>query len=140
MKTPYLLSAQRLILDYRVVPILLVQLILVTGSYVTSFVLRLDLDLGEVPWGLVAKTLPLLVGIRLVMLALFRMHRGLWRYVSVVDLLQIVKATTLGSALFIVLLVPIFGLSGYPRSVFFLDWAGNIFLPKWSAVVYKGLA
>ena len=85
---------ERLIFHYSLVIVLLVQLALVVASYVISFLLRLDLDIGQVPWDLVFKTLPLLVVLRIGALVLFRLHRGLWRYLSIVDLIQVVKATT----------------------------------------------
>ena len=128
MNVQAFLSPQRVGLDYRAFLVLAIQLGLGVGSFIASFALRLDMDLGEVPWLLVGKTIPLLIVVRAAASVMFRLHRGLWRYVSVVDFLQIMKATTVGSVLFVVLLIPIYGLEGFPKSVFFLDWAGNIFL------------
>jgi len=119
---------EQLLLHYRKPVVLLVQLALVGASYVASFILRLGLDPGQVPWDLVIKTLPLLLVVRLAILMLFRLYQGLWRYVEVQDLLQIVKAITVSSAIFMALEIPIFGLAEFPRSVFVLDWAGSIFL------------
>ena len=119
---------ERLIFRYSPAIVLLVQMALVVASYVASFVLRLDLDVGKVPWNLVFETLPLLIVLRLGALVLFHLYRGLWRYLSIVDLIQVVKATTLSSGLFVLMAVLIFGLEGFPRSIFVLDWAGNLFL------------
>ena len=119
---------ERAVLRYRKILAILIQLGLMVGAYVFAFILRLDLDVGAVPWGLVLKTLPLLIAVRVVSLAMFQLYQGLWRYVSVVDLVQIAKATTYGSAMFAALEITIFGLDDFPRSVFFIDWAGNIFL------------
>ena len=115
-------------LKYRRPLAILLQLGLVVAAYIFAFIMRLDLDAGDVPWDLVFKTLPILIAFRMVSLGMFRLFQGLWRYVSVVDLVQIVKATTYGSALFAALEITIFGLDDFPRSVFFIDWAGNIFL------------
>ena len=122
------MSVQRLLLRQRKVLVILVQTGLVVASYIASFALRLDLDLGSIDWDLVLKTLPLLLAARIGALLLFRLHHGLWRYVGTVELLQIIKATTVSSVAFAALEVLIFGLEGFPRSVFLLDWAGNIFL------------
>ena len=113
---------------YRRVIVFLIQLGLVAASYVSSFVLRFDLDVDLVPWDVVGKTLPLLILVRMGPLWFFRLYQGIWRYVSVGDLIEILKATTVGSIAFIVLLVPIFGLQEFPRAVLLLDWAGTIFL------------
>ena len=56
------------------------------------------------------------------------MHRGLWRYVGVVDLLQIIKATTLGSVVFALVVLLTFGFEEFPLGVIFLDWGANILL------------
>ncbi|MBI2856596.1 MAG: polysaccharide biosynthesis protein [Chloroflexi bacterium] len=117
-----------LVYQYRKLIVLLIQMGLVVVSYVGSFALRLDLDVTNVPGDVVVKTLPLLIVVRVGTLGLFRLYQGMWRYVSVVDLVQIVKATTVSSAVFAALEIPIFGLEGFPRSVFLLDWVGNIFL------------
>jgi FlaA1/EpsC-like NDP-sugar epimerase len=113
---------------YRRVLIFLIQLGLVVASYTVSFVLSLDLEPSRVPADVILETLPLLIFVRMASLALFSLYRGLWRYVSVVDMVQIIKATTISSLLFVALEIPIFGLEEFPRSVFIIDWAGNIFL------------
>lgn len=97
-------------------------------SYTLSFVVRFDLDWGLVPWDVVVKTLPLLIAVRMGSLWMFHLYRGLWRYVSIIDLIQIIKAATVGSVVFAVLLVPIFSLAGFPRAVLLLDWVGTVFL------------
>ena len=122
---------------YRKVLVVLVQLGLVVASYVASFVLRLDLDLGRIPVDVILKTLPLLIIVRMGTLAVFHLYQGLWRYVGVPDLLQIIKATTVSSLLFAALELVIFGPQGFPRSVFFLDWAGNIFLLSGTRLIVR---
>ena len=119
---------KRLLNRYRKLPVVLIQFGLVVVSYWGSFALRMDLDVTNVPSDVVIKTLPLLIAVRMGSLGLFRLYQGMWRYVSVIDLVQIAKATTVSSALFVALEIPIFGLEGLPRSVFLLDWIGNIFL------------
>ena len=113
---------------YRKALIVLVQLVLVIASFLGSFALQANLEIDQIPDDLVLKTLPFLAVVRIGSLALFRLFRGLWRYVGIPDLLQIIKATTASSTVFVVLVVVFFGDQGFPRSVFFLDWAGNIFL------------
>lgn len=113
---------------YRKALVILVQLGLVAASYAASFILRMDFDINKVPIDLVLRTLPLLIIARMISLSLFQLHQGLWRYVSAVDLIQIIKATTVSSIVFTFIMFFIFGVQGFPRSVFVIDWAGNIFL------------
>ena len=119
---------KQLLLRYRRIIGFCIQLSLVVSSFIAAFVLRLDLDVSEIPWTLILKALPLLIVVRMGTLFLFSLHKGLWRYVGVVDLVQIIKASTVSSLAFAAFQIAIFGLEDFPRSVFFLDWAGNIFL------------
>jgi len=113
---------------YRKLLVAFIQLGLVLVSFVGSFVLRLDLNLGNVPTDVVMKALPILIIVRMTVLGLSGLFQGMWRYVSVVDLMKIIRATTIGSVLFVILEALIFGFDGIPRSIFLLDWVGNILL------------
>ena len=128
MNLPSSSPALQQLLRYRLFLVILIQLVLVIASYVASFVLRLDLDFMQVPFEIILRTLPILILVRLISLSIFRLHQGMWRYVSVVDLTQIIKATTVSSVAFTLIMLFIFGVQGFPRSVFLIDWAGNIFL------------
>ena len=90
-------------------------------SYVTAFALRFDFALGQDQLRLMLLTLPIVVALRAGAFGAFRLYEGLWRYVSVRDVLEMVKAVTVSSALFT--LGSLFlGLRGLPRSVLLLDW------------------
>jgi len=52
----------------------------------------------------------------------FGMYRGIWKYVSMSDLIQIIKANLIATAIFVIAEVFLFGLQGYPRSVFIVDF------------------
>ena len=105
---------------------MLVQLVLGPAVYFLSFLLRYDFELGQLPLTLLLQSLPLVVLVRMGTLAAFRLFQGLWRYVSVRDIVQIVKASTVGSVIFVPLALLIFGLDEFPPGVFVLDWAGNV--------------
>ena len=121
-------APEEVLILHRKLLVALIQLGLVLVSFVGSFVLRLDLNLGNVPTDVLMKALPLLIIVRMTTLGMSGLFQGMWRYVSVVDLVKIIRATTISSVLFVVLGLLIFGLDGIPRSVFFLDWVGNILL------------
>lgn len=102
--------------------------LLVAASFYTSFVLRYDLDPARVPTEILVRSLPLVVVIRVAAFAWFRLFRGVWRYVAIPDLLQVIKAATASSIVFVAIQWLAFGFESFPRSVFFLDWAGTIML------------
>lgn len=100
---------------------ILTHALLVAFAYLMAFALRFDLDPPDEYLNLFRVTLPLVLAIRIISLHLFRLHEGLWRYVSLQDLGRIFAATTLGSLLFAAVAIPIFG-SSYPDSILLLDW------------------
>ena len=127
---------------FRVAVILSIQLMAVVASYLISFLLRLDdrlfdLNVSAIPWSLVAETLPFVVVVRMGALVGFRAHRQLWSYSGVGDLVQIVKATTVSSLAFVLLMVLTFGFQGFPRSVIALDWLGNVGLLAGAMLLFR---
>ncbi len=86
-----------------------------------AFMLRFDFAVPRRQFEIFTVTLPLLVAVRLIGFYVFGLHRGLWRYAAVSDLLTILKATTTTSLVFIAATVTLFP-QDFPRSVYFLDW------------------
>ena len=94
------------------------------GAFLGAFLLRFDF--GNIPnnhEGAMWVGLPLIVAIQMISLLAFRVHRGLYRYASLHDFVQLFKAITLGSVVFLVLweLFMAHRLV-MPRSVYVLDW------------------
>lgn len=95
--------------------------VLIVVSYYLAFWLRFD---GEVPADAMVlfwNTLPLVFLVRFAAFVVFRLYAGVWRYASINDLLSIIKAVSVGTGV-LVLPVFFFGIPGYPRSVFLIDW------------------
>jgi FlaA1/EpsC-like NDP-sugar epimerase len=89
-------------------------------SYFFAFTLRFD-GVPDMWWDYFIRTLLLLLVIRLLVFSVFRVHEGLWRYVSIRDLVVIFKAVSLSSLIFATSLLAIYGFR-FPRSIIFLDW------------------
>jgi FlaA1/EpsC-like NDP-sugar epimerase len=110
------------IIRYRKALMVLSFLLQATFANYFAFVLRFD---GMHPLDYLAlfvRYLPLLLAIRLVFYYSSGLHKGLWRYASISDLLKIVNSATLGSIMFLVLVHAVIGETSYPRSVYALDW------------------
>ncbi|MBI4339602.1 MAG: polysaccharide biosynthesis protein [Chloroflexi bacterium] len=115
-----------LLLRYRRPVVVVVQLLLVVAVYVAAFLVRYDFQPSQIPTETVLKSLPLLLAARIAAMGLFHLYQGLWRYVSVKDLWQIMKASTAGSLVFIPVAWLLFGPDDFPAGVFPMEWAGNI--------------
>jgi FlaA1/EpsC-like NDP-sugar epimerase len=100
--------------------IVFVHLILVVASYALASLLRFEFSIAESFDRAFWRTLPVVVLVRLVVLGLFGLYRGLWRYVSTSDLYSILVATSTGSVA--IAAVEFFVKTGAPRSVLIIDW------------------
>jgi len=97
-----------------------VDAVCVVLTYWLSFVIGLS-GLGVSYNRVFVVTLPLVLVCRLFFFWVFKLHKISWRYASVTDLENILKAVASSQALIIALLVFITRLSGYPRRIFVID-------------------
>lgn len=128
MKDSQEISAlERLLIRRRSIIIVLNHAFLAALANFFAFQIRFEGAVPPLEVGMIVKYLPLLVLIRMGIYLMAGMHRGLWRYASIQELVDIIKSVTFGTVLFIVLVRVIFGESAYPRSVYVLDWILLIF-------------
>jgi FlaA1/EpsC-like NDP-sugar epimerase len=100
--------------------VVLAHAVLVSIGYLLAFVLRFDLPLSDGKVRLFLQSLPLLLGIRLAVFGWARLYQGLWRYSSMRDVAAILKATAVGSVVFMPAALGLFGYK-IQRSVFVLE-------------------
>jgi FlaA1/EpsC-like NDP-sugar epimerase len=112
---------QSRILKYRKAIILSSQAVLLVLIYYASFLLRFDFDLNEPYLSVFIKTLPVMLVVKLLLFALFKLSRGWWRYAGISDLLDIIKASLCSAVLFCGSVYLIHGFIHFPRSIFIID-------------------
>jgi len=100
----------------------LVDVVLICLAYASSFALRFDGLVPQEHLQVLARSLPLVISLKLAVFASFGLYSGVWRYVGMRDLIGILKAVTLGSVLTITAMTMLFRFELYPRSVFVVDW------------------
>lgn len=113
---------------YRKVVVIGVQLTVFVAAYYLSFYIRFDSGIRAAQLSLFVKYLPLLLFFRIIFLFAFSLDRGLWKYTSVSDLMNIGASVTLGSLFFFISIKYLFNDAGYPRSIHVIDWLLTIFL------------
>ena len=95
--------------------------ILIGLSFTVAFLIRFD----GLPFPydqVVVQSLPLLIPIKLGIFFYFGLYRGIWQYVGIKDLINIIKAVSLSSLVSVVLMTMVFRFEDYSRAVFFIDW------------------
>lgn len=123
------MAFNNMLLKYRVPIIILLHAFFAAGALLLSFFLRFDFSLGNKIYPrLFFFSLPIDVAIFLVIAGFFNLYQGIWRYVSVDDLKDIVKVSALASLLFMVVIVLSGRFMGYPRSIYLMNFILFIFL------------
>jgi FlaA1/EpsC-like NDP-sugar epimerase len=103
--------SSRELLKYRVVVVVLVHALLVSAAWFGSWYLRLERDFvqkalagGTDYMGRCGQLFPWILLIRLLALGYFGLFQGLWRYVSLTDLVNLFKATATGTLAYVLIL------------------------------------
>jgi FlaA1/EpsC-like NDP-sugar epimerase len=86
------------------------------------YFIRFEGNLPYEEWVNFRTTIVYILILKLSIFAFFDLYRGMWRYTSLVDLLNIFKATAVSSGLIILSILFIYRFEGFPRSVFVIDW------------------
>ncbi len=95
---------------------------LVFISNFLAFSLRFDWSIPSSEMPVFLKTLPIVVGMRVLFFLSFRLYQSYFKYIGIKDLIQIVKACT-ASSVAIIIVVFFIGLRVHSRSIFLIDWA-----------------
>ncbi len=101
--------------------ILILDLGLLYFAYYFSYYIRFE---GEIPSGHAAtfeRTVWLIVSFKLACFILFGLYRGMWRYMSIPDLLNLIKATLVSSGIIVLAILLLHRFQGFARSVFIID-------------------
>lgn len=102
--------------------VLLIDIMLVILSFYLAYVIRFEFEVPAREIEGMFKILPFVLIIKMNIFFFFRLYQGMWRYTSLVDLLNVIKATVLSTLTIIVLVLLRHRFVGYPRSVFLIDW------------------
>ncbi|MEJ2685028.1 MAG: polysaccharide biosynthesis protein [Candidatus Sulfobium sp.] len=115
-------TIKKYILNYKQLFVALLFLFEAALANYCAFLLRFDSILPGADMNRFLLYLPVLLLFRLTFYFASGLHRGLWRYASISDMIKIVNSATLGSVLYLIFVHYIVGDMHFPRSVYVLDW------------------
>ena len=101
--------------------ILSLDICLLPAAYLLAYFLRFEGSIPLQEWETIQSTIPYILPLKLIIFYLFGLYKGMWRYTSIVDLLNVVKATLTSSALIILAILFVSRFQGFSRSVFIID-------------------
>ena len=106
--------------------ILILDLSLFIVSFLGSYLVRFDFNIPELYWRMFIATLPYVVLIKLLLFFFFDLYSGMWRYTGFVDLLNVIKASSLSTLLIVIYVLIRTRFVDFSRSVFFIDWCFTV--------------
>ncbi len=106
---------------YRRLIIIAIHLVLVVCAYILAFYLRLDFNVASDYWKTIIKTLPMLIGVKMIIFGYFGLYTGLWRYAGILDVWKIIQAHILSLLFYTLAIAFFYSFVGFPRSILVLD-------------------
>jgi FlaA1/EpsC-like NDP-sugar epimerase len=106
--------------------ILLADVFLLAAAFIGAHLIRFEFDIPAHFMATLKRVLPWILLTKAVCFYLFGLYRGIWRYTSIADLLNVIKTTTVSSLLIVSFILFKTGFIGYSRSVFLIDWCLTI--------------
>ena len=86
-----------------------------------AYVIRFEGDIPPEQMALLLQTLPWIVLLKIAIFAWIGLYRGMWRYTSIADLINIITATVISAGVIALALVLVRRFEGFSRSVLILD-------------------
>ena len=102
--------------------IFFVDLLLLSAALYTAFLIRFEFIIPSYFMDSLVRMLPYALLVKMACFYFFDMYSGMWRYTSVSDLVNIIKAATLSSLIIAAFIAFKTRFIGYSRSVFLIDW------------------
>lgn len=105
-----------------------IDIALIFASIFGAYFLRFEFSVPSQNLVLLYKALPVIILVKITSFYFFDLYRGMWRYTSIGDLFNIIKASTISSFLIISFILFTTRFEGFSRSTFVIDWCFTILL------------
>ena len=102
---------------FNLIVIVGIDIILLGASWYAAFLLRYNFDLPVDSSVMAVRLLPVVILIKIIVFYFFNVYRGMWRYTSLIDLFNIIKASVLSTLVIIALIIFSHSFTGFARSI-----------------------
>lgn len=106
---------------------MLADVLLITGAVFAAYLVKFDFSIPYYMKGGFNTLIPIVLMVKLSIFYFSDLYRGMWRYTSIPDLINIVKASTFSTLVLTAFVIYKYNFVGFSRSVFIIDWAFTIF-------------
>jgi FlaA1/EpsC-like NDP-sugar epimerase len=101
--------------------ILSIDILFLYLAYFLSYFVRFEGNIPPVEISNFKHTVWFVIPFKLLVFFYFKLYKGMWRYTSINDLINLIKTTFVGSTVIILVVLYVNRFQGYPRSVFIID-------------------
>jgi len=98
-----------------------VDAVLILGCYYLAYLFRFEFDIPKENMAAFQQSWHFIILIKISLFAFFHLYSGMWRYTSLVDLMNVFKAVFTSSLLIVLVVLMVYQFQRYPRSVFIMD-------------------
>jgi len=102
-------------------------ILLLCSSFYFAHLIRFEFSIPHAAFEKFVWLLGIILFVKILCFFFFDLYRGMWRYSSLNDFLIIGKASTIGTALLVMLLLYTNRFTGISRAVFIIDWFLTVF-------------
>jgi FlaA1/EpsC-like NDP-sugar epimerase len=102
--------------------IFILDVVLLAAALFCAFLVRFEFNIPSYYLSSFLQIIPYAVLTKIACFYLFDLYRGMWRYTSISDLFNIIKAASVSSLLIVTFIGFKTRFIGYSRSVFLIDW------------------
>ncbi len=107
--------------------VLFLDILLLCAAWYGAYLLRFNFEIPKETRALLTRSLSLIVMIKILVFYFFDLYRGMWRYTSLTDFFDILKAATLSTLVIVAVVLFSHRFVGFARSIFVIDWGLTIF-------------
>ena len=102
--------------------ILFLDSVCIIAAHFLAYWLHLEEEIPSSEWVILERTIPSILLSKLLIFTCFGIYKGMWRYTSLVDMFNILKATVFSSIVIILPILFINPFQRFPDSILLLDW------------------
>jgi hypothetical protein len=97
-------------------------LILIAVAYLGAYFLRMNFRFTETEGMAVIRALPIVLIVRSAVFYKYGLYRSVYKYTSTADIVRILKAVTMGSAIILTVVVLLYRFVAFPRTLFVIEF------------------
>ena len=94
---------------------------LVAVCFYFSFLIRFDFYIQDIYWFILVRLWPFTVIVKVLVFWFFGLYRGMWRYTSLLELVNVLKAVFTSQLAILAAVLMVYHFKNLPRSVFIID-------------------